>query len=314
MRFRSLLVVGTASALFVPQVAHAELIYGLLNNDTAAGQQLVTFDSVTRAVTSSVLLGIGTPGNSISSIDVRPSTGQLYGYAAATRQLYTINPTNGVLTTVGSPFALGTVVSGAIDFNPSVDLIRLIGTQAGNQNYRVSPTTGAIVGTDSPLAYASGDSGEGMTPNIAANAYINNVSGASTTLLYDVDVARDVLVTQNPANSGLLQTVGPLGFNAGNTAGFGTFTGLDVSGATGAVYLTDSPAGTPPFFGGPTATTATLYSVDLASGTAVNRGLITGLPFGRSVQDIAVAGSVPEPSAIGLVAISGLVTLRRRRA
>jgi hypothetical protein len=295
---------------------HAELIFGLLNNDTTAGQRLVTFDSTTLAVTSTVVLG--TPSNigSLSSIDVQPSTGQLFGFSSGTDQLYMVNPTTGALTTVGSPLATGTISGATIAFDPTANVIRLIGTQGGNQNIRLSPSTGAVVSTDTSLTYSPTDSGAGSTPSIANVAFSNDRAGATSTTLFDVDIARDVLTVQNPINGGLLSTVGPLGFDAGATSGFGTFDGFAISAPTGIGYLTDSPAGTPPFLGGPSATTATLYSVNLATGAATSDGLISGLPFGRSIQDIAVVpAAVPEPATLGLIgAVGALAFGRRRRA
>lgn len=314
---RNAIVPLAAVAAFAAAIAPAqgELIYGLLNNDSTSGQRLVTIDSATRAVTSTVLLQTSSNLATLSTIDVRPSTGQLYGFANATGQLYTVNPTTGALTAVGSPLTAGTT-SETIDFEPTTDTLRFVGTQGGNQNLRVNPTTGGITSTDTSLTFAAGDPGAGATPNIAATAYSNDRSTATATTLYDIDIARDVLAIQSPANAGLLSTVGSLGFDAGETSGFGTFDGFDISGQTGTAYLTDSAAGTPPFFGGPSATTASLYTVNLATGLATDQGTISGLPFGRSVQDIAVAAAVPEPTSLALLAAGsiGILTRRRRRA
>ena len=308
-------LVAAGSIVAATAPAHAELIYGLLNNDSTSGQRLVTIDSATRAVTTTVLLQTSSNLATLSTIDVRPGTGQLYGFANATGQLYTVNPTTGALTTVGAPITSGTT-SLTIDFNPAADAIRFVGTNGGNQNFSVNPTTGAIVATDTSLTYAAGDPNAGVTPNISATAYSNNLAGAATTTLYDVDVARDILAIQNPANGGVLSTVGSLGFDAGIINGFGTFDGFDISGQTGTAYLTDSAAGTPPFFGGPSATTTNFYTVNLSTGAATNQGTISGLPFGRSVQDIAVVTAVPEPASLGLLAataaFAGLARRRRR--
>ncbi len=280
-------------------VAKSESIYAILNNDPSVGQYLVTFDSLTGIVQSSVVLQTANTVSPLASIDVRPATGQLYGFDAAARQLFTINPTSGALTAVGVP--LPAEISGtAIDFNPTVDLIRLIGT--GNINLRVNPTTGAIAGTDTNLDYQSGDSNQGDIPNIRGIGYTNSFAGAASTVLYDVDVDNDVLVTQTPANSGLLQTVGALGVNL-NSGGLGTFTGFDISGSTGVAYLTDGP------FGG----ASNFFTVNLASGAATSIGTISGLPTGRTVAEIAVASPVPEPTSILLVTISSICFFAVRR-
>jgi hypothetical protein len=279
--------------------ARAENLFALLNNDPAIGQRLVSFDSQTRAVTSTVVLQTVNTLSPLSSIDFRPSTGQLYGYDAGQRQLYTINTSTGALTAIGA--ALPAASGQEIDFNPTVDLIRLVGN--GGQNLRLNPNTGAIAGTDTNLAYSPGDPNEGDAPNVRAAGYTNSVSGAVTTTLYDIDVDNDVLVTQTPANSGLLQTVGPLGVDL-NAGLFGTFVGFDISGATGIAYLTNGA------FAGP----SDLYSVNLATGAATSLGEILGLPAGRTVASIAVA-PVPEPSTILMAGIAafGLAAYGWRR-
>jgi hypothetical protein len=277
----------------------AESIFAILNNDPAIGQQLVTFESSTGAVQSTVVLQTANTLSPLASIDVRPATGQLYGFDATARQLFTINPGSGALTAVGSPLPQGTFGT-AIDFNPTVDLIRLIGT--GNINLRLNPTTGAIVGTDTNLAYQAGDGNQGETPNIRGIGYTNSFAGASSTTLYDIDVDNDVLVTQTPANSGTLQTVGSLGVNL-NGGLFGTFTGFDISGATGTAYLTDGG------FAGP----SNLYTVNLTTGAATSLGAISGLPVGRTVAEIAVGSPavVPEPSTL-LLLVAGVALMGRR--
>lgn len=227
----------------------------------------------------------------LASIDFRPATGQLYGFDATQRQLYTINTTSGALSTVGVPLPAGT--GEEIDFNPAVDRIRLVGSAA--QNQRLHPDTGVLASTDANLAYAAGDVNAGDAPNVRGAGYTNSVAGVvSTTTLYDIDVSNDVLVTQNPANDGLLQTVGLLGVDL-NAGLFGTFIGFDISGATGTAYLTDGG------FAGP----SNLYTVDLTTGAALSMGEILGLPTGRTVASIAVS-AVPEPTSIAL-AVTGAV-------
>jgi hypothetical protein len=279
----------------------AESAYALLNNDPSLGQQLVTFDTDTRAVTSTVLLQTATPLSPLASIDVRPATGQLYGYDSTARQLFTVEPSNGALTAVGAPLPAGN--NGTfIDFNPTVDRIRLIGFD--NTNFRVNPDTGAIASTDGNLAYAPGDANAGDTPLIRGVGYTNSFAGATATTLYDIDVSNDVLVRQDPPNDGVLNTVGPLGVDL-NAGLFGTFNGFDISGATGTAYLTDGA------FSGP----SNLYTVNLATGAATSLGAITGLPtngstFARTVADIAVV--IPEPASLAGLATVGLFARRRR--
>lgn len=295
------LTAALALAVAVPSMARAESLFALLNNDPNVGQQLVTIDTDTRAVTSTIVLQTANTLSPLSSIDVRPATGQLYGFDATARQLYTINPVSGALTAVGAPLPAGNNGT-IIDFNPTVDRIRLVGFD--NSNFRLHPDTGAIAATDGTLAYAAGDANAGDTPVIRGAGYTNSFAGATSTTLYDIDVANDVLVRQDPPNAGTLNTVGALGVDL-NAGLFGTFTGFDISGATGVAYLTDGG------FAGP----SNLYTVDLTTGAATSVGAITGLPtngstFPRTVADVAIV--VPEPTS--LVGLAALALVTRRRA
>jgi hypothetical protein len=94
--------------------------------------------------------------------------------------------------------------------------------------------------------------------------------------LVGIDSSLDVLVTQgnvnatpNNPNGGLLFTVGALGVDTSDLAGF------DVS-AFGAGFFALSPAASP---------TSTLDSVNLATGTTTSIGTIGG---GAVVRDIAL--------------------------
>jgi len=158
-------------------------------------------------------------GERVLGLDARPATGQLY-VLGSTSRLYTLDPGNGQLTLVGSGPLTTTIQGGSIgfDFNPVVDRIRVVSDSG--QNLRLNPDTGAIAGIDSTLAYSSTDTNAGRTPRAVAAAYTNNVSGTTSTTLYLLDRAQDVLVTQIPPNAGVLNTVGSLGLDLEELAGF----------------------------------------------------------------------------------------------
>ncbi len=181
--------------------AQAEVIYGLTNF-----QELQTFDSATRVVTSSVpLIGFGISGPFLVSIDSRPATGELYGLSN-TNNIFKINPVTGASTLVTpSPLAL-TGNNKAIDFNPTVDRIRVL--TSGDNNLRVHPDTGVVAFTDPALNFAAGDPNAGDNPAVLNGAYTNSFAGATTTTLHDLDALNDVLTTQVPPNNGTLNTVG----------------------------------------------------------------------------------------------------------
>ena len=188
----------------------------------------------------------GVDGN-LQGIDFRPANGLLYG-VTDTNKIYTIDPNTGAATfvsTLSTSFNGG--VQSGVDFNPAADRLRVNGSN--DQNLRINVDTGAVT-VDGTLAYANGDPNFGVDPNVTAAAYINSVAGATSTALYNIDYAQDVLVLQNPPNSGTLTTVGHLGVNFASVGGFDIFT--DANGVNYAYALSGS----------------TLYSIDLNTGAA----------------------------------------------
>lgn len=151
-------------------------------------------------------------GESLISIDYRPATGQLYGLGSSSR-LYIINENSGLASPIGassfSPLLSGT--SSSIDFNPTVDRIRLVSNNG--QNLRLHPELGTVVATDGNINGVSNG-------KIEAIAYTNSFSGSNTTLLYDIDYSTDKLYIQNPPNDGGLQEVGPLSIDFEGLGGF----------------------------------------------------------------------------------------------
>jgi len=184
------------------------VFYALTNNN-----QIAKYNATT-AETADATMSINNlpQGENILSIDFRPATGQLYALGSSSR-LYTINLMNGNATTIGttafSPMLSGTVAS--IDFNPTVDRIRLV-TNSG-QNLRLHPELGTVVATDGTLNGAANAS-------ITSIAYTNNVAGTNTTELFNIDVTNKKLFKQNPPNDGTLQEVGSININFSGRSGF----------------------------------------------------------------------------------------------
>jgi hypothetical protein len=197
-------------------------------------------------------------GEKILAIDFRPATGQLYAVSDMSR-LYTINQQTSVALAVSmtpfTPTINGTQVG--FDFNPTVDRIRLV-TNTG-QNLRLNPETGAVVFTDGSINPAGAA--------ITAVAYTNNVSGASATTLYDIDVASDKLFIQNPPNNGTLVSVGSLGVQAVGEAGFDI--APDNSVAIAALYGRGYEAGQAEESSG---NKYRFYYINLMTGEATNAG------------------------------------------
>ena len=275
-----LLRVSFASlALCLP--LHAELLTGV----TTTGN-LVSFDSATPGtpITTTAVTGLQT-GETLLGIDRRPQTGALYGLGSTSR-LYLINPTTGAATEVGSAgaFTLSGTAFG-FDFNPVVDRIR-VASNTG-QNLRLNPNDGTLVGTDTALAFAAGDPNAAATPRIVGSGYSNNSAGAPSTTLYDIDSNLDILTTQGAPNgspvspnTGQLFTIGALGFNTSDLAGF------DISGLSGTAYAAlTAPAGN----------ASQLFTINLATGAATLVGTIGG---GVPLADLAtLPGATAAPDA-----------------
>jgi hypothetical protein len=205
----------------------------------------------------SILLTGLQPAETMLAIDFRPANGRLYGFSDQGR-LYTIAAGSGVATAVGAPIPLPAGSEFGFDFNPTIDRIRLV-SDAG-ANLVLNPDTGAVQATQGTLAFAVGDVNAGATPAIAAAAYTNNVATATTTVLYNLDAARDVLTTQIPPASGAQNTVGSLGRDVTAVAGF------DIA-ANGVAYAALNTAGS-------TLGTTQLFTVDLATGATTWLGTV----------------------------------------
>jgi hypothetical protein len=284
--------------------AESELLTGL----TSTGN-LVTFDSGTPGTIGSNVAITGLlAAESILGIDRRPATGILYGLGSSSH-LYTINTTTGLATVVGatpfSPALSGTAFG--FDFNPAPDRIRVVSTDTSS--FRLNPNDGTVAGTDTPLSYAAGDSGAGITPRVVGSAYTNNFNGTAVTTLFGIDSNRDVLVMQGgpngipSPNGGVLTTMGAgLGFNTSDLVGF------DISGISGVAFASlVSPTGGP----------AQLFTINLTTGGATLVGTIgTGLTLTGLAAGVG-AGTVPVPSSLVLLGGGALVLVawaRRRRA
>ncbi|RXK86819.1 DUF4394 domain-containing protein [Filimonas effusa] len=184
--------------------------WGLTNNN-----QLIQLNARNAGTTLATINVTGLATNEkLLSIDFRPATGQLYALSSNSR-LYIIDIYNnkGNVTAVGStsftPMLSGT--SASIDFNPTVDRIRLVSNTG--QNLRLHPETGAVAGVD-------GNINGGTSPAISSIAYTNNIAGASATELFDIDANTRKLYKQNPPNDGTLAEVGTLNVNFSGKGGF----------------------------------------------------------------------------------------------
>ncbi|GGC05352.1 DUF4394 domain-containing protein [Pseudoduganella buxea] len=254
----------------------APMVYGLTDD-----ARLVAFKATTPNTLASTVAITGlNSGETLLGIDFRPKDGMMYGLTSAAR-IVTIDAATGAATAkatlmadaadTSAPYTAITGTAFAVDFNPVADRLRVIGNMG--QSLRINVDTGATT-TDGAINRAGG-----TAPMVAAAAYTNSVTGATATMLFDLDSASDVLALQNPPNDGTLTNVGALGLDSAGDGGF------DIAGGANGLVL----AALRTAAGG----ASTLYRIDLATGAAtpVNGAAdpkLSAIGSGTALRDIAI--------------------------
>lgn len=286
--FLRLLTLSTA-ALAASSVQAQQTVYAI----GAGGASLIRFQSNNPANVT-VVGQFNGAATFLDAIDFRPLNGQLYGYLDSADAFYTVDLATAQLTLVSTP-APGAVPTNTfqvgLDFNPSIDRARLI--TDSDQNIVFNPITGTVTGATN-LFYGTGDANELADPNIIDNAYSNNNAGTAITQQYGIDYELNSLVTI-ANNAGTLATVGPLGVDTTIYTGFDIYTHNGVNSAY--AVLTGPAANAVPGF----------YTINLQTGAAT---LVGSLGVTDQVYSLAV---IPAPSGLGLLAVSGVLAIRRRR-
>lgn len=206
----------------------------------------------------------------VDAIAYRPVTGDLMGITK-TGGVVSIDPMSGALTdmsaTVGDNVMVGMDAAVGFDFNNKIDAVRAVSTDGVNLVYfpmgfgdNDDRANSVLRFTD--LAYAEGDTNEGATPAIYANAYTNAVNGAKqdTTAQYALDAATDSLVTL-ANNEGTLGTVAKITVDGAEVdlAPMGGFEIVSPEAGTNTAYAVLMMEG---------ADMSGLYSIDLETGAA----------------------------------------------
>lgn len=251
----------------LPTVGPDLMVYGL-----SANNELLAFNANNSATFTSTkpITGLDS-GEKLLSIDFRPATGELYAVSSASK-FYIINTstaaTRVVSATAFSPAVSGTITS--IDFNPTVDRIRLVSNNG--QNLRLNPENGAVVATDGSIA---------TTYSIAGVAYTNSKSGATTTTLYDLDLTSGKLFKQDPPNNGTLVEVSSLGL---------TFTGQ--------AAFDINPDNTVALMAVTSGSQNALYTVDLNTGKASSVGTLAQKVIDLAIPTNPVAYAIDNANAL----------------
>lgn len=257
-------ITGSAQAATIPKSA-----LGLSSN----GKNLSIFSLSTGKRTKALGQAKGLSGDGrLVGIDERPADHKAYGVGDK-GGIYVINRSNGVVRKVSQVSVTLNGTYFGVDFNPAADRLRIISDAGQSLRHDVTqpaPTTAV----DGNLNY-DGTVATGIT----AAGYTNSDNDPSTgTTLFDLDMTRDQVVQQVPANSGNLLVSGPFGPRQGPVAGF------DVVGSNSGSRTADNTgfASIRPTGGG----LATLYQVNLLSGkfTKVAK-------FNKDIADIAI----PQP-------------------
>jgi hypothetical protein len=247
-------------------------------------------------------------GETLVSIDRRPQNGFLYGLGynagAGTVQLYGIAPQTGFATPIGMtgsfvaadgvtpvPVGAGAGTKFGIDFNPTVDRVRVV-NDAG-QNFRINPNNGAFVDGNAGAGGINMDGGiNGPTTSVQETAYTNSAQSATVTTQYALDAGTDAVCIQNPPNNGTQSACQPLSSAIDAVLGFDITPDVTVSAsntpATGAGLAVLRLAGQ---------TGEVIASVDLANGTVGTIGAFTA----GGVNGIAVQAT-PSFPYVGLSA------------
>jgi hypothetical protein len=295
-----LIAVAAAAIVCAPGARAGEIAIGVT---AATRPDLVLFDTDTPGtlIASRPIAGVN-PGELITGVDMRPATGELFAPTSFIRML-SLDPRTGEMSQLAGPAGLATTPAfsfGAqmgVDFNPTVDRLRLV--NEFDDNMRFNPVAYTAVdgdgGTggvqpDADLAFDAGDPNVGADPNVVAEAYSRNDNDPATaTTLFGIDPALNILLTQggtdgNPSpNIGPLFTRGSLGADVTSPAAMDIVPGAPGSPADGVAYLAAVPAG-----GG----SSTLYDVDIVapSGQLTSLGAIAGAPLAG--MTIALGGGV----------------------
>ncbi len=267
-------------------------------------QRLVSFAPNAPSVflTDTGVTGLG-PDETILGIDFRPRTGGLVMMTNANK-LYNLDTGTGAATAIGTGFspALSGAPEFGMDFNPTVDRIRVVDSSGNNR--RLNPVTGGAVATDTGLTVggvpigAYGTAYRNWQFLIGANAPANSVRQyvvIGTGTAFGLGEVGSMAGGNASFNGGTITSIGAFGTPSTDNIGF------DIFGPTDDAYvsLTDTSS-----------FASTFYGLNLADGSISSLGTVGSGSVRDSLIDFSV---IPTPGAAALLGLGGLAVARRRR-
>jgi len=301
------LATGSVLAMAAAAPAHADTLIGLTTTN-----KLVTFDSANPLFGSPEIAVAGLTGDErLLGIDLRPSTGVLYGFSS-TGNLYTIDAATGAASFVAMVSTALAGTSFGIDFNPVPDntstgpnSLRIVSDAGQNLRVQVNPSGG----TSAPGNAFVDTALNGATTRLDGVAYSNNDRDPATgTTLFGIDSETDSLYSFLNPNAGSTQLVGALGGSAFDVT---AVLGFDIAGAGTAFAAL--------VLGGTGDAKTGIYSINLGTGAATLLGIygIGGLSAGASQLQGLTVVAIPEPETYALMLAGlgalGVMAKRRRR-
>ena len=261
----------------------------------------------------------------LSDIDFELETRELYGASPANNAIYAIDPTTGVATSRGALPVFSTAPALVIDWNNTVDRLRVISAEEVNGedfNFVFNQTNNTVMQFTS-LFFGAGDPSEGSDPLIIGNAYRDAVAngGAPTSqgaIQLAIDAETNALLTV-ANNAGVLSTVGRFSMDIAGPGGFDIYSVADGLGGFddfGYALLTSPQTGATGLFEiALTADTQGLIAATLLRDFGANADLRGLAIIDSSLLPSSPPAPVPLPASFALLAgaATGLFAMRRRR-
>lgn len=176
---------------------------------TTDQNQLIRFDARDPERLRDVRAITGLPaGVTLTGIDFRPATGDLYGVGSDS-VVYRVNPRTAIAVAEGPAFTPALRGSSfGVDFNPVVDRLRVVSD--ARQNLRLNVDEGTVLSADADLNPGA--------PIVVGAGYESSSFSATrpaATRLFVLDAASDQVLLQNPPTTGRSRTGASLGSTSG---------------------------------------------------------------------------------------------------